>query len=271
GSAPLPDRRAAIAARLLRPFSTEGAIDRAPLAEVLDIFREETDIEFVFDKVSFRKEDPTRDVSLTPVSLPVLREVRLRTALRLLLEPIDARYLVMPDHILITTAYKAAREAGLEGEDDRGWVELAHLDARGQALEEVFREIGAQTGANVVLDPAFAERGRLRVTVRMYNAAPAPAVRRLAAMAGLGAIEQGNTLYVTSAERAREWLLGEGLRWFAKVDPEALFEVLRDEFRARDARLLRSEQRVRELEAALAHTARRLRELEQRTGTGRGN
>ncbi|HEY8503849.1 MAG TPA: hypothetical protein VIL46_04665, partial [Gemmataceae bacterium] len=202
---PAPDNRALLAKKLREPFTNERAFDGVPLEAALEVIGLKTGITFLIDTAAFKAEDPKVDTAQTSVWLPVLRNVSLVTALRMLLDDQGMSYLVMPDHIRVTTRRAAARYAGLSlpeppkptaKSDEKGekagepaehipWLELAHLDVDQRPLKDVVKDLVAQTGANVVLAPQVGDSSETRITAQMYNVTVENAVEVLAEMADL--------------------------------------------------------------------------------------
>lgn len=156
-----------------------------------------------------------------PVKLPKLTNVRLDTALKLVVEQVGGKFLVYPDHVKIVPAAFAEYEAGVlsttpDGVDDpllspadliraRPLIKRALVSAsfKNKPLGEALDEIAEATGATVAVSPLLpANLRQAPVTVRFANTPVETAVRTLCEMTECAAIEDTSVLLVTTRERA---------------------------------------------------------------------
>ncbi|HEY8506174.1 MAG TPA: vWA domain-containing protein, partial [Gemmataceae bacterium] len=93
--------------KLDEPFTNERAFDGVPLEAALEVIGLKTGITFLIDTAAFKAEDATREITQQGVRLPVLRNVSLATALRMMLDDIGATYQVRRDYIDIVPISKA--------------------------------------------------------------------------------------------------------------------------------------------------------------------
>ena len=137
--------------RFDQPFEGE-------LREIVTLLSSRLDVTILYDSVAFRNGDPPLDnVDSTKVLLPILRNVRLETVFRKLLDPLDGQILLRGDHLEISTKKEAAKQSGhrpiaVDSEDDDAsiataiWPEfrsfpIAHLTARNRPLSEIVAEL----------------------------------------------------------------------------------------------------------------------------------
>jgi hypothetical protein len=154
-------------------------------------------------------------------------DMKLETALTLLCEQAQCRFLIYTDHIKIVPftswLYETAvlqhdplTSAAL-GLDDTPFLTAEEMQKtkpltkravvsasfKNKPLSDVLDEIAESTGANVVLSPLLPANVRQApITVRFANTPVDAAVRTLCEMTESGVIEDANVLLVTTRERA---------------------------------------------------------------------
>jgi hypothetical protein len=159
-----------------------------------------------------------------PVSLPVMRDVRVGTVLNQLARQVRCRWLIDTDHLRLTrfefAIYETGEAAGPSPNEDespllvtigtylrvRPLTQRALVNLSGdkpRPLAELLAAVTDSTGANVVLAPQAKEQGQTPLAVRLTNAPVEAVVRTLAEMAGLEVVADANVLLVTTPERAK--------------------------------------------------------------------
>jgi hypothetical protein len=78
------------------------------------------------------------------------------------------------------------------------------VDCNETAFGTVVKQLGTDTGANVVLDPRLGEKAAKAVTLKLDEVPLETAVRLLSEVADLRAIRMSNVLFVTTGERAEK-------------------------------------------------------------------
>jgi hypothetical protein len=155
------------------------------------------------------------------VVLPALTNVTLKTALKLLCEQTQTRFLIDPDHIRIVPDIFADYESGLltvsNNPEEAPFLVASDLvrtrplikramvseTFKNQSLSDVLNEIAESTGATIAISPLLPANIReVNVTVRFANTPVDAAVRTLCEMTDCGVIEDANVLLVTTRERA---------------------------------------------------------------------
>lgn len=236
-------RQKEIANKLEEPFTNDRDFEGVPLEAALEVIGVRNEVTILVDEVSFRDLDPKSNILQEPVSLPGLRGVTLASALRIMLDPIDASVMVHRDYLYVVPRREAYRRTGLLketrpaedkslqskdkddslfGDENNGeklpWLELVHIDVQEQPITRIIDDITRQAEVNILIHPEAKEKAEIPLTVKLYNAPPQTAARMLAEMAGLDVIEQGNTLLITTPERAKGWLEREKSRRMLKDD-----------------------------------------------------
>jgi hypothetical protein len=203
-----PERADELIDALNRAVKFPGIEDpKATLIEALDQLARMYDLSFEVNERAFKFE-MVPDVLKTEVELPnpippmnatpahVLRKVLARVPV-----PSDATFLVRKDTIEITTGLALRDEVW--GANYRGpWLPLVYVRFERVPLQEALRELARQTDTNIVLDVDVGRRARVPVTARLRNAPLGVAVRLLADMADLRAVQVANVVYVTTPRKA---------------------------------------------------------------------
>lgn len=251
---PKADPKAADAPDLNKLLATRVTLDKgfeAPFKEAVAMLAEKYDLPLVIDPrlgadpggmaaAGVAACAPADDM---PVKLPRLRNVRLDTVLKILVEQVNGKFLVYPDHIKLVPELFAANEAGLltphadSINDDappltqidllrtRPLIKRALVNAtfKNRPLTEVIDEIAEATGANVAVSPLVPANVRqTAVTVRFANTPVDAAVRTLCEMTECGAIEDANVLLVTTRERAAARAKEEAQKTKDRQSPQQL-------------------------------------------------
>jgi hypothetical protein len=123
------------------------------------------------------------------------KNVKLREGLRQALAPFNLKCGITKDGLFIST------EEGLTNKQLRQRVSV---DCDGTPFATTIKQLAADTGANVVLDPRLKDKANAAVTLKLDDVPLETAVRLLAEVADLGAIRMNNVLFVTTAERAEK-------------------------------------------------------------------
>ncbi len=89
------------------PFTNQQAVEGVPLSAALDLISQRVGATILIDEAAFEAANPGERILDKPVNLPVLNNVSLATALRLMLDPIGAVYQVRRDYIDIVPAKTA--------------------------------------------------------------------------------------------------------------------------------------------------------------------
>jgi hypothetical protein len=124
-----------------------------------------------------------------------LKGVKLKDGLRQALAPFGLKYGLTKDGLFIST------EEGLTTKQLRQRVTV---DCDGTAFATAAKQLAADTGANVVIDPRLGEKAKKAVTLTLEDVPLETAIRLLAEVADLSAVRMSNVLFVTTPERAEK-------------------------------------------------------------------
>jgi hypothetical protein len=122
-----------------------------------------------------------------------LKGVKLRDGLKAALAPYNLRCGLTQDGLFISTE---------DGLITRQLRQRVSLDCDGTEFAAAARQLAADTGANVVVDPRLGDKGKKAVTLKLDDVPLESAVRLLAEVADLRAVRMSNILFVTTPERA---------------------------------------------------------------------
>lgn len=205
-------------------FTNDREFEGVPLEAALDIFSLRRGLPVFVDEASFRADQQKVSPLELPTSLRKIRGGTVRSALKSVLEPIGASYILRKDHVLIVPRWAAYEEAGIlppdwtcprinTGEkasaDNNSqvlpWLELVQLDVKGQSVQAILAEVAQQSNLNLLIADEAKETAEKQVDVSFRNVAGPVALRMLAEMAGLGLIHQGNVYLLTTPIKEDEW------------------------------------------------------------------
>jgi hypothetical protein len=197
-------------AQMDKPVDDLGDLDNATVGDTLDVIEDRYGIRFEVNERAFVQEGlaKMRDAPLKTSPLPRLKNVTLATALRVVLDrlPVPALALIRKDTFEITTVNFVRAELGLP--EGRPLQPLVWEEMEGVPLSRALQQLAKASGMNVALDPrALTEDlANLKITVQFANVPVDSAVRILANMADLQAVQVDNVLYVTTPKRAAQLL-----------------------------------------------------------------
>lgn len=124
-----------------------------------------------------------------------LKQAKLRDMLKAALAPFNLRFGLVKEGLLIST------EEGLIARQLRQRVSV---DCDGTPFATATKQLVAETGANVVVDPRLKEKANAAVTLKLDDVPLETAVRLLAEVADLRAVRMNNVLFVTTPDRAEK-------------------------------------------------------------------
>jgi hypothetical protein len=170
----------------------DGFEPNTPLKEALGFLSERYGVTILLDAQAFATSDPDKQ----PVKLPKMYGVSLRTALRMLLDQVQADYYVSRDGIIVSPR---------EGLTKRLLAEKVSASFDRKPLNEALKELGDISGLSIVLDERRAgDKAKFPITIELSSVSVADAASVLADLAELRAVPMGRLLYVTTAENAAE-------------------------------------------------------------------
>ena len=161
------------------------------LNDVIADLKERVKIAIVLDPaVSQFGLDPTM-----PTVTFTQKQVKLKDGLKEILAPYNLRFGVVREGLFIST------EEGVIARQLRQRVNVACNDTPFAAAA---KQLAAETGANVVVDPRLKDKADAKVTLKLDDVPLETAVRLLAEVAELRAVRMNNVLFVTTPERAEK-------------------------------------------------------------------
>jgi hypothetical protein len=222
------DDRDDLSAKLFQRTTLDKPIENVPLKDVLEFLSDKYTVTILVDGKSFSG-GPAAAVVLNAadevlnaqINVPVMKNVRLATILKHIVDQIDGVYLLYPDHIKFVSTARAVtltnppiRDYQVDGDDAASQegqneiirsIPLVHANFKEVTLQDAIREVELRTNRSIVLAPQAGEKAKTTVTARFTNVPVETAVATLAEAAGLGMARKGNVLLVTTLERAKEF------------------------------------------------------------------
>jgi len=188
------------------------------LGEALGLFEKRYGLRFEINDAAFAEEGMAQVLGqqiASPDRWPLsrMKNVTLATALRVVLDrlPVPALAVIRRDTVEITTVHFMRAELGIP--EDKPLLPLVWEEMDGVPLPRALQQLAKASGMNVVLDPRALtdDAATLKITAQFASVPVDAAVRVLANMADLQAVQVGNVFYVTTPKRAAQ-LLGEQKR-----------------------------------------------------------
>ena len=131
-----------------------------------------------------------------PVVNVNLKKVKLREGLQAALAPFNLKFGLTADGLFISTE---------EGVITRQLRQRVTLDCEGTAFATIVKQLAADTGVNLVVDPRLGEKAKKPVTLALEDVPLETAVRLLAEVSDFRAVRSSNVLFVTTAEKAKDF------------------------------------------------------------------
>ncbi len=179
-------------------FDQRISIDIAeqPLFLALNQLREQTKINFVFDRQTLQValQQQGQDVDALPVTVK-LKDQKVSDVLKAIVKPYGLSFAIIGDSVFVSTDQMViVRQLKQHVSVDFERVELA------TALSQLAKE----TATNIKLADGAARQGKTRVTLQMDDVPLETAVRLLSELAGLKVVRDNNVLTVTTRANAAE-------------------------------------------------------------------
>lgn len=200
-------------------------IDHVSARVALEVLQEKIGFSIIVDYKGFGCGDDPEErkaVDERRVSVPAMKRIRIETILRLILDQMNADYLITPDHIFVTTSgikesvcgpirilrdLVEPRDNPPDSQTDR-FFQVRHtpyvtMRFRDVPLAEALSAVATRTGRTITLSADAADKARTPISLSLTNAPLESAVGTLAEAAGLRAYRHGNAIVVVSAARAK--------------------------------------------------------------------
>jgi hypothetical protein len=231
---PAPDGAAEIADKLSERIDLE-RIEQVSFRGMIDILQEKLGYTILVDHkgiLAALGEDGANRQALEErmITLPAMKRVRLETALRQVLDQVNADFYIDADHVRVTTGPLKELVIGprrvlpelrptAEANADEPQVEVGiqirqtstvTAEFKDVPLSDALQAVSRRTGRPVAVNPDAGEKAKVTVSVSMANAPFETAVSVLAEAAGLRAYRTGNAAVIITPERAKR-LEGAGV------------------------------------------------------------
>jgi hypothetical protein len=189
---------------------TFGPLDdpKLTLGDILEHLAERFEITFQVNEAAFAAEKVknVKSAKVVKRQLNKLSRVSFDTVLRQVLARVPSKsgatYVLRCDRIEITTT--AALRAEVWGPDHKGpFLPVVSRSYDKLLLDLCFKDLANATGFNIVVDARVGEKLKTAATASFHNVPLDTAVRVLADMADLKAVQLDNMLYVTTRENAK--------------------------------------------------------------------
>jgi hypothetical protein len=161
------------------------------LQDVITDLKEKTKVPVILDNMVYQFGlDPTQ-----PSVNVSLKQIKLREGLKAILAPYNLKFGLTTDGVFISTE---------DGVITKQLRQRVSLDCDGTAFATAAKQLAADTGANVVVDPRLGEKANKGVNLKLDDVPLETAIRLLAEVADLRAIRMSNVLFVTTPEKAEK-------------------------------------------------------------------
>lgn len=160
------------------------------LNDVINDLKEKSKVPVILDNTVYQFGlDPNQ-----PVVTVNLKQVKLKDGLKAVLAPYNLKYGLTQDGLFISTE---------EGVITKQLRQRVSVDCDGTEFATAAKQLAADTGANVVVDPRLGDKAKKAVTLKLDDVPLETAVRLLAEVADLRAVRMSNVLFVTTPEKAK--------------------------------------------------------------------
>lgn len=188
---PAPAAEALAAARLALDATGPFVYENQPLAAVVADLKERAKLAVILDPAL-----PQSGIDPNGTMVTVnLKSGKLRDGLRAALGPIGLQFGLIREGLFISTE---------EGVISRQMRQRVSIDHAGTPFAAAAKQLAAETGANVVVDPRLKDLANAPATLKLDDVTLETAVRLLAEVADLKAVRMGNVLFVTTVARAKD-------------------------------------------------------------------
>jgi hypothetical protein len=218
------DDSAKIAEKLLERMSIDEQLDKVAFRDAIKFLQDRTGLTILIDMKAIRdkNQEMAQAIEDAAISLPAMKNVRIETVLRKIVDQLDAEYVIAPDHVSITTPAmkdlltgQARRLPDLypapgtdETDADRPSVvrttPYMTFSFKETSVADALKEVAARAGRNVIISQSATEKAKNSVSVSLSNVAFETAAATLAETAGLRAFRTGNVVVIVTPERAKQ-------------------------------------------------------------------
>ncbi len=220
-----PDDGADIAEKLMERIDLD-KYDRVFLRTALEVLSEKIGFSIILDYTALQAVqdddvDGRKVLEERPITMPSMKRVRLETILRLILDQVNAEFILMPDHISVTSATvkdyvsgpaRILRELNQSYDQPTDQLDRSFtarytanvtMKFRDVPVGEALNAVATRTGRSFTLASDSTDKSRTVISVSLNNLPYESAISTLAEAAGLRAFRNGNAIVVLSAARAK--------------------------------------------------------------------
>jgi hypothetical protein len=162
------------------------------LNDVINDIKEKTKVPVLLDNSVYNfgldPNQPTVNVNL--------KQVKLKNGLEKVLAPYNLKFGLTKDGLYISTE---------DGLTTRQLRQRVSVDCDGTEFAAAIKELAAETGANIVVDPRLKDKAKAAVTLKLDDVPLETAVRLMAEVTDLRAVRSSNVLFVTLPEKAKDF------------------------------------------------------------------
>jgi hypothetical protein len=169
-------------------------VEKQSLTAAIGMLKEKASVNFVVDTFSIQQMGWLPDQPPTPVDVD-LKDVKLKSALRTILEPYGLSYAVVGDTVIVTTEQMAVM---------RQMKQRVNVEFDKVEFAAALKQLGKETGAGLLIDSRVEKEAKTPVSLELEDVPLETAVRLLSEMAGLKPVRIGNVLFVTDKKNAAE-------------------------------------------------------------------
>jgi len=167
------------------------------LSDAIAHLRAKTKLSFTLDTPLLNNLGLNDEGNNPPQGGPTFRlkgtNVPVRVVLRKMLEPYNLGFAIVGDSVFISTDEQAAY---------RQFTQRVNVDAQGVALAKVLQQLADETGVNVLIDQRVEKRAERAVTAQFADVPIDSAVRLVAEVVSLKAMQVDNVLLITTPDHA---------------------------------------------------------------------
>jgi hypothetical protein len=195
-SAPDKDKAASPAEKIRQALNAPVTVkvEKQSLTAAIDVLKAKGKINFSIDTFSIQQLGWLPDQPPTPVDVD-LKDVKLKSALRTILDPYNLSYAVVGDTVVVTTEPMAVA---------RQMKQRVNVEFEKVEFATALKQLSRDTGANLLLDSRIEKEAKNAVSLELDDVPLETAVRLLSEMAGLKPVRIGNVLFITEKKNAAE-------------------------------------------------------------------
>lgn len=201
-------------------------VNELPLFELLQDLSKRHGIAFAILEKPFAETDQNARESKPKVTATNLRGLTVRQLLNVVLDSIDATYIVRNDRVeIVPTNYAAKLTKSALATEGKLAQPLVSTVVKEKPLNEVVAKLAETYELNVLVSPQAGDARTAFVSARLMNVPADKALELLALQADLRVVKKGNAFVLTSKEHADALFNEKQDRERAKIELEKFREA----------------------------------------------